>query len=73
MGYATDNKDGDLTSEVKITGEVDITTLGKYTITYEVKDKSGNMSSQTRTVNVVRKNPSQMTWIFWCRGRSEPL
>ena len=58
---AIDNKDGDLTNDVKITGDVNNAILGKYTIIYEVKDKSGNSSTKIRTVNVVRKNPSQMS------------
>ena len=58
---AIDNKDGDLTKEVKISGKVDVAKLGKYEIIYEVKDKSGNTSKKIRIVNVVRKNPSQMS------------
>jgi len=58
---ATDNKDGDVTEQVKITGDIDVTKLGKYEITYEVTDNSGNKSKKIRTVNVVRKNPSQMS------------
>lgn len=62
FGYtAIDNKDGDITSEVKVTGEVDTSILGEYKITYEASDTSGNKSTKIRTVNVVRKNPSQMS------------
>lgn len=58
---ATDNKDGDLTDKIKITGSVDNTTLGIYEIMYEVTDTSGNTSKKIRKVNVVRKNPAQMS------------
>lgn len=62
LGFeAIDNKDGVLTEKVKVTGEVDITNLGEYKIIYEVVDSSGNKSKIERTVNVVRKNPSQMS------------
>lgn len=61
-GYkATDNKDGDLTASVKVTGEVDIKTLGEYKLNYEVKDGSGNKTKVTRVVRVVKKKPSQMS------------
>lgn len=49
---ATDNVDGDLTSELKIEGSVDTNTLGSYRLTYRVKDSSGNEAVVTRTVVV---------------------
>lgn len=58
---ATDNKDGDLTDKIKITGTVDNTKLGTYEIVYEVTDNSGNTSKKIRKVNVVRKSPMQMS------------
>jgi len=58
---ATDNKDGDLTDKIKISGSVDNTKLGTYEIVYEVVDSSGNISKKVRKINVVRKNPSQMS------------
>jgi len=55
-GYeATDNCDGDITNNVKITGNVDITTAGTYTLTYTVEDSSGNSSSTIRTINVLEE------------------
>ncbi len=51
---ASDNYDGDLTGDVGITGSVDHTTLGEYTLRYNVSDSSGNPAAErTRTVNVV--------------------
>ena len=42
-------------NKVKITGTVDTKKLGKYIITYEVTDESGNKTKETRTVNVVNR------------------
>ena len=51
---ATDNYDGDLTSSIAIVNNVDTSTIGTYTVTYNVSDASGNAAdSVTRTVNVV--------------------
>ncbi|MBR3199033.1 MAG: polysaccharide deacetylase family protein [Bacilli bacterium] len=53
---AIDNCDGDLTKEIKQTGSVDSNKVGKYTITYTVKDKAGNETTLTRTVNIINKS-----------------
>ena len=37
----------------QVTGTVDTSTVGTYTITYSATDASGNTSSETRTVTVV--------------------
>jgi hypothetical protein len=53
-GYdAQDTLDGNLTSSVSISGTVDVTTTGTYTLNYAVADTAGNQASVTRTVNVV--------------------
>lgn len=49
---ATDNKDGDITANVIVTGSVDTATVGAYTLTYSVEDAAGNRASVTRTVRV---------------------
>lgn len=55
-GYkATDNCDQDITKNVTVTGNVDTSKLGSYTLTYEVTDKAGNKSSVKRTVIVTKK------------------
>ena len=53
-GYAaTDDHDGDLTARVTVTGTVDATKIGTYTIYYDVSDSSGNRAVQlVRTVHV---------------------
>ena len=56
-GYtATDNCDGDLTQKVEISGEVNTSVSGTYTLTYTVKDGYGNTASATRTVKVKPRN-----------------
>jgi len=52
-GYsASDNCDGDLTSEVKVTNNLDVNKAGNYEITYKVSDKSGNESTTLRKIKV---------------------
>jgi hypothetical protein len=50
---AQDTLDGNLTSSVSISGTVNVTTTGAYTLNYAVADTAGNQASVTRTVNVV--------------------
>ena len=51
---ATDNVDGDITSRIVTVNPVDTSTLGTYTITYNVADTAGNGAQQvTREVTVV--------------------
>lgn len=50
---ATDNIDGDITSKIKVSGKVDTTKTGTYTITYTVTDKAGNRAEVARKVTVV--------------------
>lgn len=52
---ANDEKDGDLTSKIEITGNVDTSKTGTYTITYKVKDNTGNETTKTRKVVVYKK------------------
>ena len=55
-GYkVTDNCDGDITNQVEVQGSVDTSKMGRYQLTYAVKDKSGNTSEVTRTVVVSRR------------------
>ena len=52
---ANDEKDGDLTSKIEITGNVDTSKVGSYTITYKVVDNSGNEATKTRKITVYKK------------------
>jgi PKD repeat protein len=50
---ASDLTDGNLTSSIKISGSLNTSVVGKYTLTYDVADAQGNASSVTRVINVV--------------------
>jgi hypothetical protein len=49
---ATDDVDGDISSNIQVAGSVDTGTAGTYTLTYSVTDAAGNTGSATRTVTV---------------------
>ena len=50
---AVDNFDGDVSDNIEISGDVDTSTIGTYTVTYTVSDSAGNTATAERTVNVV--------------------
>jgi len=51
---AVDAGDGDLTSDITVSGAVYANRVGTYTLTYKVKDHAGNAAADAvRTVNVV--------------------
>lgn len=52
---AVDAKDGDLTSKIAVSGAVNTSKEGTYTLEYKVKDNSGNENTKKRTVKVVSK------------------
>ncbi|GGH74071.1 M6 family metalloprotease-like protein/LPXTG-motif cell wall-anchored protein [Pullulanibacillus pueri] len=52
---ASDNVDGNLQKDVKVSGQVDVEKTGEYTLTYSVTDKVGNTSSVKRNVEVLAK------------------
>lgn len=55
-GYtAFDNCDGDITPKVTVSGSVDTSLVGNYTLTYSVSDSNGNNSTATRTIQVIEK------------------
>ena len=51
---AKDNIDGDLTASIIISGTVDTSSTGSYTISYSILDITGNSASVTRTVIVYK-------------------
>lgn len=56
-GYkASDSCDGNITSKVKVSGSVNSDKVGNYTLTYSVTNSSGNTTSVTRKVYVIKKN-----------------
>jgi len=50
---AIDEADGNITSSIIVTGEVDLATAGNYTLTYTVTDSDGNVTTGTRLVIVL--------------------
>lgn len=61
-GYtATDNYDGDLSSQVKVEGSVDTSKEGNYELTYSVTDSSGNQGKVTRYITVAKTSPLTMS------------
>lgn len=58
---ATDNVDGDI--DVTVSGSVDTSSIGSYTITYTASDEAGNEATLTRTVNVVDSTAPVITLI----------
>jgi len=85
-GYtATDNKDGDITSKVIVSGSVDESKQGVYQIKYNVTDSDGNKAKEKiRTVIVHRTLLPQMyqkgfaisytaTWCVPCGNWGAPL
>ncbi|MCK9345340.1 MAG: DUF5011 domain-containing protein [Candidatus Pacebacteria bacterium] len=59
---ATDNVDGNISLSIAVTGTVNTSALGVYTINYNVSDSSGNPATQvTRTVTVVDTTPPVVT------------
>ncbi len=50
---ATDDVDGDLTDNIKISHEINNRKYGTYVVTYEVSDEAGNIGTFERNVEVV--------------------
>lgn len=50
---ALDNIDGDITNSILTTSNVDVNTVGTYSVTYNVSDAAGNVANEvTRIVNI---------------------
>ena len=62
---ATDNQDGDLTSSIVTTSNLDTSTLGAYTVVHSVSDAAGNVGSVSRQVDVGMSNPSVYINVLW--------
>ena len=50
---ASDNVDGDITADIKVSGAVNTNSIGTYTLTYRVADSAGNTANINRVVNVI--------------------
>ena len=53
---ATDLEDGDLTGSIVVTGSVDTSVVGVYSLTYNVSDSDGNIAFVTRVIHVKSKD-----------------
>ena len=51
---ATDDRDGDVTANITVTGSVNTNIIGEYLLTYTVSDAAGNTAEEIRFVNVVK-------------------
>ena len=56
---ANDERDGNVS--VAISGNVDTSVVGQYTVTYTAIDSAGNSTTLTRTVNIVDVTPPVLT------------
>ena len=65
---ATDVHDGDLTSTITVSSNVDTNTAGTYTVTYTVSDAAGNQATETRTVNVIDNSNNPTTHYIDIQG-----
>jgi formylglycine-generating enzyme required for sulfatase activity len=68
---AYDVRDGNITSQLAVTGSVDVNSTGTYLLTYTVQDGAGNTASTTRTVTVVGNrsvdlNATVAMDMIWC-------
>ena len=64
-GYsASDDVDGDLTSSVKVSGSVNTSVAGTYTLTYAVSDGGGNRTEAQRTVKVYTYEPNPKNRVY---------
>lgn len=52
---ATDDRDGDITAGITVTGAVDTSKAGTYTLVYTVSDAAGNTAEAKRTITVKAK------------------
>ena len=52
-GVANDENDGDISDKIEISGEVDTSKAGTYTITYKVKNSAGLEATATRNVRII--------------------
>jgi hypothetical protein len=53
---AFDNKDGNISNQINISGSVNTSLVGKYFISYTVKDLANNFATVLRTVNVLSRD-----------------
>jgi len=71
---ATDDIDGDLTSDILVVSTVDIEATGSYTISYNVADQAGNQAVEVlRMVIVLEPTPVETTLDTTATSTTETL
>lgn len=70
---ATDDLDGDVSYSITTAGSVDTSKIGTYKITYQAKDKSGNISTAERTVQVIEKKQGGTVYLTFDDGPSTTI
>ena len=70
---ALDNKDGDISSNIKISGQVDTSKEGTYAVTYEVSDSSGNVAKMQRKVIVNGMEKAGVIYLTFDDGPSTSI
>ncbi len=60
---ASDDKDGDLSSSITVTGKVNENQPGTYIIKYSVSDSAGNVTEANRTINILEKEKPQVVYV----------
>jgi hypothetical protein len=72
---AMDDRDGDVTSSIEVSGDYDINVAGEYTLTYTVVDAAGNETTANRTLviedkvfvdqGIVNNGSMDTYWYVW--------
>lgn len=70
---AQDNKDGDISSQIQISGEVDTSKDGTYIVTYTVSDSNGNESKEQRKVIVGKSEVKGVIYLTFDDGPSTSI
>lgn len=70
---AIDNKDGDLTKNIQISGNVDTSKDGTYIITYSVSDSNGNKATEQRKVIVGKTQATGVIYLTFDDGPSNTI
>ncbi len=70
---ATDNRDGNITENIKVSGSVDTSVVGVYKLSYTVSDSAGNTGVKRREVKVVEpeKVKGSIIYLTFDDGPSE--
>lgn len=70
---AVDNKDGDVSKDIQISGNVDTTKEGTYMVTYTVSDSNGNKATSQRKVLVGESVSTGVIYLTFDDGPSSTI